>query len=51
MFSNSHVLFVFLNTWALIARKPSFMKNGIENIYAVDETSLIYQTTDLLPTM
>lgn len=37
------VFFLFLNTWALIARKPLLMKNGIENIEAVDEIYSIYQ--------
>jgi len=36
-------VFVFFNTQALIARKPLFMKNSIENIEAIDEIYSIYQ--------
>lgn len=36
--------FFFLNTRALIARKPLFLKNGIENTEALDEIYSIYQT-------
>lgn len=42
MFNGFQVFFV--NTWTLIARKPLFVKNGIENIYAIDEIYSLYQT-------